>query len=111
MRKPTDDRTQKPGRGLHYLIAFVSFALVALVLTSGKIDRRQQAIEQQFHGIQQMQRGPQGASPEATVDPKNVPQAISMRPLMWFLVVLLIVAWLLLLWRRFRSIRNASESQ
>jgi hypothetical protein len=30
---------------------------------------------------------------------------------MWLLLVPLVVAWLVLLWRRYRSIRNASHSQ
>ncbi len=114
MGEPTEDRTQKPGNGLHYLIAFICFGIVALALASGKINRRQQAIENQFHGIQQMQRGSQGASPggsQANIDSGNVRQAISTRPLMWLLLVPLVVAWLVLLWRRYRSIRNASHSQ
>ncbi|OUT62864.1 MAG: hypothetical protein CBB70_15175 [Planctomycetaceae bacterium TMED10] len=111
MCEPTGDHTQKPGNGLHYLIAFLCFAIVALALASGKINQRQRAIEQQYHGIQQMQRGPQGASADTNVDSENAPQAISTRPLMWLLVAPLVVAWLLLLWRRYRSIRNASHSE
>ena len=111
MCEPTGDHTQKPGTGLHYLIAFLCFAIVALALASGKINQRQRAIEQQYHGIQQMQRGPQGASVDTNADLENAPQAISTRPLMWLLVAPLVVAWLLLLWRRYRSIRNASHSE
>jgi hypothetical protein len=109
MCEPTGDPTQKPGNGLHYLIAFLCFAIVALALASGKINQRQRAIEQQYHGIQQMQRGSQGASSDTNIDSENAPQAISTRPLMWLLVAPLVVAWLLLLWRRYRSIRKASN--
>jgi len=110
MSEPNDNRSAKSGHGLHYLIAFTSFALVVLVLTSGKINHRQQSIEQQFHGIQQMQRGGGSAAAEAR-SPESVPQAISMRPLMWLLIVPLIAAWLILLWRRFRIFRGPSKSR
>ncbi|MBC18980.1 MAG: hypothetical protein CMJ74_01810 [Planctomycetaceae bacterium] len=106
MKDSTDKSPQKSGSGLHYLIAFLCFGVVALSLASGKINRRQQAIEQQFHGIQQMQRGTATTSDES---PESKPQAISLRPLMWFLVAPLVAAWLILLWRRYRSIRNASN--
>ena len=109
MNDSTEKSPQKSGSGLHYLIAFLCFGIVALALASGKINRRQQAIEQQFHGIQQMQRGPSDGSPETGEFAESKPQAISLRPLMWFLVAPLVAAWLILLWRRYRSIRNVSN--
>ena len=111
MSDSTEKSPQKSGSGLHYLIAFICFGIVALMLASGKINLRQQAIEQQFHGIQQMQRGTTTASEASDGVAESKPQAITVRPLMWLLVAPLVMAWLLLLWRRFRSVRNASNAE
>ena len=111
MSDSTEKSPQKSGSGLHYLIAFICFGIVVLMLASGKINRRQQSIEQQFHGIQQMQRGATTVSDESGVLTESKPQAITVRPLMWLLVAPLITAWLILLWRRFRSDRTASNAE
>ena len=111
MSESTGPPAHKPGNGLHYLIAFICFGIVALALASGKINRRQRAIEQQYHGIQQMQRGASEGSPNSNSDSENVPQAISLKPLIWLLVVPLLVAWLIILRRRYRTIRNSSNTQ
>lgn len=87
---------------LHYVLAFSSFALIALALMSGKIQSRQTAIEQQFHGIQQMQRADAAASEEPLKTPGQTPTIITLQPLMMILGGVLAVAWLALLLRRFR---------
>ena len=53
--KSSDSQAAGSGRGLHYVIAFTSFALVVLVLASGKVRERLREEQQEFHGIQQMQ--------------------------------------------------------
>ena len=105
--KSSDSRAAGSGRGLHYVIAFTSFALVVLVLASGKVRERLREEQQEFHGIQQMQGARGNAAADASENAvESVTPSVTLRPLIWLLVAVLIAAWLLLLWRRFHTIRN-----
>ncbi|MEK6247425.1 MAG: hypothetical protein N2C12_04550 [Planctomycetales bacterium] len=92
---------------LHYLLAFTSFAMIALALMTDKIERRQTQIEQQYHGIQEMQRRDSGqtGSDEPT-EPEQQPLLLTMRPLMLLLGGVLLVAWVV---QMVRLRRRASQ--
>ena len=109
MSESSDNRPARTGHGLHYLIAFTSFAIVVLILASGKVRQRLREEKQQFHGIQEMQRGVD-RDKGAELEPDRLPETVSIQPLVWLLVAPLITAWLILLWRRFRTLRNTRES-
>ncbi len=87
---------------LQYVLAFSAFALIALALVSGKIKTRQAAIEQQFHGIQQMQQSGGANSEQPLKSPDEIPARITLRPLMLILGVVLGLAWLGLIVRKVR---------
>lgn len=96
--QPQDDRTSSP---LVYILIFTSFALFVLTLFSDRIAKRQTRIEQQFHGIEQMQRGsPATDGTERT--PEEQPLIITLRPLMFTLALVMCAAWVILMWRRMR---------
>ena len=103
-RQPQDDRTASP---LVYILIFTSFALFALTIFSDRIAKRQTRIEQQFHGIEQMQRG--GPAPDGRGQGDNLrtpdeqPLIITLRPLMLSLALVMLVAWAILMWRRLRT--------
>ena len=98
---PAPAPQRSAGSWLHYLLAFSGFALFALALMSGKIDRRQKKIKQQFHGIQEIQRRTAGVdADDGLVTPEQRPALITMRPLMFLLGGVLLVAWLALYLRR-----------
>ena len=108
----SDSQAAGSGRGLHYVIAFTSFALVVLVLASGKVRQRLREEQQEFHGIQQMQgAGGQSKADASENAVESVTPSVTLRPLIWLLVAVLIAAWLLLLWRRYHSVRNASNAE
>jgi len=87
---------------LQYVLAFSAFALIALALVSGKFKTRQAAIEQQFHGIQQMQQSGGANSEKRLKSPDELPARITLRPLMLILGVVLGLAWLGLIVRKVR---------
>lgn len=100
------------GSWVHYLLAFTSFALVVLALMAGKIEKRQTRIEQQFHGIQEMQRRQSGRPPDADpVTPEQRPALVTLRPLMFVLSAVLFVAWIAMVVRRLqrRRVRPPGE--
>jgi len=102
MRKQVASRNSESGNWLHYVLAFSAFAVIALALMSGKIQKRQTAIEQQFHGIQQMQRS-EAADPNLPLrSPGETPLRITLRPLLILLGVVLGLAWLGLTVQKFR---------
>ena len=102
MRKQVASRNSESGNWLHYVIAFSAFAVIALALMSGKIQKRQTAIEQQFHGIQQMQRS-EAVDPNLPLrSPGETPLRITLRPLLILLGVVLGLAWLGLTVQKFR---------
>ncbi len=109
--KSSDRQAADSGRGLHYVIAFTSFALVVLVLASGKVRERLREEQQEFHGIQQMQGAGGQVGVDASEDAvESVAPSVTLRPLVWLLIAVLIAAWLLLLWRRFHTFRNRRDS-
>ena len=102
MRKQVASRNSESGNWLHYVLAFSAFAMIALALMSSKIQKRQTAIEQQFHGIQQMQRS-EAADPNLPLrSPGETPLRITLRPLLILLGVVLGLAWLGLTVQKFR---------
>ena len=90
---------------LHYVVVFSGFALFVVALMSNKIDRRQAKIEQQFHGIQEMQgRGADGAASDDLAMPQQRPLLITPRPLVFILCGVMLVALLTLCLRQRRRL-------
>ena len=111
--------TSSPLGGLHYLLIFSAFGLLALVIIGPKYQERQADYEQQFSGIRRIQQreqqerlaAQQGSA--AAADPRFDPQAspamqpgaappliITLRPLMALAAVAMLCAWAGLQWRR-----------
>lgn len=98
--------------GLHYLLIFSAFGLLALVLMGPKYQKRQEDLEQQFSGIRQIQQQEQQrrVGRNGAVDPRfeqqppvpdgKQPLLISLRPLMLTVAVVMLLAWSGLQWRR-----------
>ena len=98
--------------GLHYLLIFSAFGLLALVLMGPKYQKRQEDLEQQYTGIRQIQQQEQQRRVKRgeVVDPRferpvpapdgRLPLLISLRPLMLTVAVLMLLAWAGLQWRR-----------
>ncbi|MDH3718658.1 MAG: hypothetical protein OES79_11110 [Planctomycetota bacterium] len=86
----------------NYILLFAAFGLFGLAIISTKYERRQTGIEQEFHGIQQMQRdaGSDGAGQGgAPTTPDQRPLIITLRPLMIVVGIITLVAFLAVLWQ------------
>jgi hypothetical protein len=99
--RPDSSSDQHAAAFAKYILLFTAFGLFGLAIISAKYERRQATIEQQFHGIQQMQQDAgndgtgQGGRP-ATPDQR--PLIITLRPLMIVVGVITLVAWLAVRW-------------
>ena len=74
---------------------FAAFGLFGLFMISSKYERRQAKIEQQFHGIQQMQKDAGGGEAGQVAPPRTPdqrPLIITLRPLMIVLGMVTVVA-------------------
>ncbi|MCE9552799.1 MAG: hypothetical protein K8T91_05410 [Planctomycetes bacterium] len=113
---PDSDRTKQsasgPLGGLHFLLIFSAFGLLALVLMGPKYQKRQEDLEQQYSGIRQIQQqeqqrrvgrseavDPRFEQPTPASDGKQT-LLISLRPLMLTVAVVMLLAWAGLQWRR-----------
>ncbi|REJ67490.1 MAG: hypothetical protein DWQ31_11175 [Planctomycetota bacterium] len=99
---------------LVYALLFTAFAMFVLAMMAPRYERRQTEIENEFRGIQEMQRRAGGA--EASPVPREPNRAgdrgapqISLRPLWLLLGLIMVVTWAALVWRRARRTMRARE--
>ena len=129
MASPTQSPSSPLG-GLHYLLIFSAFGLLALVIIGPKYQERQADYEQQFSGIRRIQQREQQErlakqdGPAASADPRFDPQTqlatqpdgkqpliISLRPLMALAAGVMLCAWAGLQWRRLQTTSSAAQAE
>jgi len=118
--------------GLRYAMAFAAFGLFMLAIMAPKYESRQTKLENQYRGIQEMQRtaGSERAgqdvdeqTEEAGGGSRSVPtvggiellrqdeteRLIRRKPLYYVLGTIMLGTWLVLIWRRSRRIAALRE--
>jgi hypothetical protein len=123
---PDSDRAKQepasPLGGLHYLLIFSAFGLLALVLMGPKYQKRQEDLEQQYSAIRQIQlqeqqrrvgrveAGDPRFEQSAHASDGKQPLLITLRPLMLTVAGVMLLAWAGLQWRRMQR-TNSSDAR
>lgn len=110
---------------LIYALLFSAFGLFTLAIMSPRYEKLQTDIENQYHGVQEMQRQAGGLAPHdeqppqverdhsidisAQVGDSSSHLLVQLRPLNIILGVVMLGAWAVLMYRRAAASRNANQ--